>query len=257
MPKHVYFDMDGTLIDSCPENFALVAQTWPAVSGGGKYPLDDEGFRQLIRPYITSPADFYSFTLAYVNGEDFRDPGNADAARKNYADVSRSGFAAFRSAREHMKHSNPKTWLAMQPPFRGVREMFRELDVLKRKYGARKGDYLRTFILSSKDDASLKMLASVNDFPVKDSFIFGDTMGAGGDVLDRREQLITLKRYYRPDAALMYDDSPLCLDGAKDAGVTPVAALYGYGDPDAMSSFKHKCASPMGFPSLAKKLLKL
>ncbi len=243
--ESVDLDADGVMIDSNEESDELVRNSWLKIMHE-PYPIPKDGFRYNIRPFIVTPHDFYSFTRAYLNNENFTTVEGADAVRERYDDLANAGMDAYMKERAILSKDMDK-WMSLLPPFEGVGEMIRELNSMP----------VNVFVVSSKDNKSISAFLEYNGFSV--DAIFDKSLGKGLEAEvggGRRKQFEALKRMgYSPERAVVYDDARENLLVAKEWGMYPIAAPQGYDTVLRLHEFVK--AYPREFPGVVEELLGL
>ena len=241
----IALDVDGAIADTCQESYLLVERSWPSMYRT-KYPLSPEEFRELIRPYITSVEDFYTFSLALRDG--MKIPGesleNLATVRSIYKEQGKNGKKWYRIVREQLQ-KNPEEWLKAVPVFNGVPEMFTELGGLP----------VEICVVSSKDRDSISLILEGNATKNGRSLysfvrsIITDSHGG------REQQFRLLGRTYTLSDSVAYDDSAENLTIAERMGIHTVAAPQGYDVPERIERFRK--AYPQELPGVVRDILNI
>jgi len=189
---------------------------------------------RLIRPRITTPGDYFSFTEALRNGEALEDLG---AIRERYNQLASEGTAAYRQERTQLEE-NASLWLSLQPLYKGVRDMFAGLSSMPP---------VSFQIISGRDERTIRRVLEGNSLEGVECIV--------DSAFGRRPQQFAelSNRGFAPQRTVTYDDAGENLLTARKMGIHPVAAPQGYDLPENLVEFKQ--ARPEQFPGVVRELL--
>ena len=225
--KTVFLDLDGVLIDSLPETYAVSTDVFFGSFVGEPGPRYKELFYR-YRGIVGPPEHFYLLHSVIVEMTGSGDPSSLDSVKKKFSQaLEKTPDSVLQTFKEHFLERrlelqvNLTDWFSMNPVT---------------KYGSfLAGKNLQNFVLNTtkNQDAALLILEHY-DIRITECLTNLDFVKAGSKGALIHDYMV---RFPNEAGAIFVDDMDEHLHSVKTSGVECYFASWGYGDSSAFPEF--------------------